>query len=155
RDRTMATARVAPVGSPSLVSIGLFSVLLGVPLAVVWEASGPYDDPKTWALPILVMLTGVAWLARQPEDLGRGAFRDVRARLVRWTALGCVAWTVITTVTSVAPIQSVLGTLGRGMGLLTIGSAIFLFFLVQAHWRSAQGVRSLIDVALVGSIPVC
>src|SRR5262245_13501267 len=55
RDRTMATVRVAPVGSRSLVSIGFFSVLLGVPLAVVWEASGPYDDPKTWALPILVM----------------------------------------------------------------------------------------------------
>jgi len=52
-----------PTGRLQLVvRIGLFSVLLGVPLAYLWEAAGPYDDPKAWALLILAMMTGLAWL---------------------------------------------------------------------------------------------
>ena len=33
----------------------------------LWEAAGPYDDPKAWALPILAALTGLAWLARAEQ----------------------------------------------------------------------------------------
>ena len=59
------------------VFVGLGSVLLGVPVAVLGTAAGPYDDPKAWALPILVALTGLAWLIqrrerpeRRPRSLG-------------------------------------------------------------------------------------
>ncbi len=154
RDRT-TTAGVVSIGSLPVVSIGFYSILLGVPLAFVWEAAGPYDDPKTWALPIVAMMTGLAWLARPREGRDQGAFRDVPSRLIRWAALVCLAWTAITTATSIAPLQSVLGAFGRGMGALMMGSAILLFFLVQEESRSAYSVRSLVDVALVGSMPVC
>ena len=40
--------------------------------------------------------------------------------------------------TSIAPLQSVLGTFGRGMGLLTIGSAVLLFFLIQSECRAPR-----------------
>ncbi len=143
-------------GSRRLVWSGLFSVALGVPLAVLQEAAGPYDDPKVWALPILVALTGLAWLVSGRGGFGRATLlRDARSRVVRWIVLACASWWVITTITSIAALQSISGTFGRGMGLLTMGSAGLLFFLIQSECRRLREVRSLVDVVLVGSVPVC
>ena len=74
---------------------------LGVPLAVLGNAMGPYDDPKAWALPILVALTGLAWLAarRQAVDPADET-SDARARVLRWLLLACLAWSAITTANS-------------------------------------------------------
>jgi cytochrome c-type biogenesis protein CcmH/NrfG len=145
-----------PSGVLRLVSIGLYSVVLGVPLAVLWEASGPYDDPKAWAFPILAAMTGLAWLGGAWEWFGRTPSpTDTRSRLVRGIVLACFAWWTITTVTSIAPLQSVFGSFGRGMGLLTMGSAVLLFFLIQSECRTPGAIRSLVDVTLVGSVPVC
>ena len=55
----------------SHVFVGLGSVLLGLPIAVLGTAAGPYDDPKAWALPILVALTGLAWLIQRRERPAR------------------------------------------------------------------------------------
>lgn len=144
------------IGVLPLVSIGLYSVVLGVPLAVLWDAAGPYDDPKIWALPILAAMTGLAWLGRAGERCGRTpAPADNRSRVVRGIVLACLAWWAIATVTSVAPLQSVFGSFGRGMGLLTMGSGVLLFFLIQAECRTTRAIRSLVDVTLVGSVPVC
>jgi hypothetical protein len=141
---------------PPLIVGGVAAVVLGVPLGVLGRAAGPYDDPKAWALPILVGLIAVAWIVRARHD---GApipsAPDGRARMLRWIVLAYLAWTVVTTVTSVAPPQSVLGTFGRGTGLLAVGSAALLFFLVRSEVRTARGVRSLVDLALLGSVPVC
>jgi hypothetical protein len=150
------TAAESIVRARSLVWIGLSSVLLGVPLAYLWEAAGPYDDPKAWALPILAMLTGLAWLAAGSASLSRAvASSDVRTRVLGAMVLGFLLWTAVTTLTSIAPIQSLLGALGRGMGFVTIASAVLLFFVIQAECRSPRAVQSLVDVALVGSVPVC
>jgi hypothetical protein len=128
-------------------------VLLGVPLAVLGTAAGPYDDPKAWALPILVALTGLAWLIQRRERPDGAPDRSER-----WLG-GIVAayflWWVVTTLTSLAPWQSLLGNFGRGLGLLTFGSAILLFPLVRSECRSPRAVRALIDAALLGSAPVC
>jgi len=142
-------------GRRALVFTGLGSVALGVPLAVLGNAMGPYDDPKAWALPILVALTGLAWLAsrRQAIDPADDA-SDARARVLRWMLLACLAWSAITTLTSVAPAQSVVGTFGRGMGLLTVASATLLFVLVQSECRTPGALRRLVDVVLFGSVPV-
>jgi len=69
--------------------------------------------------------------------------------------LGFLLWTATTTVTSVAPLQSLFGAFGRGIGFVTIASAAILFFVIQAECRSPHAVQSLVDVALVGSVPVC
>ena len=142
--------------SPSIVLAGLGSVLLGVPLAVLGGATGPYDDPKAWALPILVALTALAWAAKaRQKPASTPSAPDRRARVLRWVVLAYIAWSAITTVTSVAPVQSLLGNFGRGLGLLTTGFAALLFFLTQSECRTARTVRSLVDVALLGSVPVC
>ena len=137
----------------SPVFVGLGSVLLGVPVAVLGTAAGPYDDPKAWALPILVALTGLAWLIQRRERLDGAPDRSGR-----WLS-GMVAayflWWIVTTLTSLSPWQSLLGNFGRGLGLLTFGSAILLFPLVRSECRSPRAVRALIDVALLGSAPVC
>jgi len=138
---------------PSLVIVGLGSVLLGVPVAVLGTAAGPYDDPKAWALPILVALTGLAWLI-QRRTRPAGTFE----RSGRWLGGIVVAyflWWIVTTLTSLSPWQSLLGNFGRGLGLLTFGSAILLFPLVRSECRSPRAVRAVIDAALLGSVPVC
>jgi hypothetical protein len=149
-----APAPAPTVGSPSLVPIGLAAIVLGVPLAVLPWTTGPYDDPKAWALPIVVGLTGVLWVV----DARRAATPRPADRAVRrlgWLVLIVIAWWVFTSIVSVAPAQSVLGGFGRGTGLLVVGSAALLFFLVQSDARTASGVRALVDVTLLGSVPVC
>ena len=130
-------------------------MVLGVPLVVLWEAAGPFDDPKAWALQILAMMTGLAWLWRAGKGSPGAPSPDLASRVVSWTVLASLAWTAITTVTSVAPIQSVLGTFGRGMGLLTIGAVTLLFFVIRTECRTPEAVRSLVDATLLGSVPVC
>jgi cytochrome c-type biogenesis protein CcmH/NrfG len=135
---------------------GLYSIALGVPLAVLAEAAGPYDDPKVWALLILTAGTGLAWLVHAWKRPGRPSQApDMRARVLRGIILCCASWWIITTATSIAPLQSLLGTFGRGMGLLTMASAALIFFLVQSECRTPRAVRSIVDVALLGSVPVC
>jgi cytochrome c-type biogenesis protein CcmH/NrfG len=143
-------------GSASLVLTGLYSVVLGIPLAVLGEATGPYDDPKVWALLILAAATGFAWLVHAWNRPGSAApARDKRALILRVIILSCVSWWAITTATSIAPLQSLLGSFGRGMGLLTMASAALMFFLVQSECRTPRAVRSIVDIALLGSVPVC
>jgi hypothetical protein len=129
---------------------------MGVPLAVLGEAAGPYDDPKVWALLILAAATGFVWLVHARESPGRATPPpDKPARVLRMIILSCVSWWAITTATSIAPLQSLLGSFGRGMGLLTLASAALMFFLVQSEGRTPRAVRSIIDFALLGSVPVC
>ena len=156
--RTDTTATVYRGGaSPPISLTGLASVLLGVPLAVLGSPTGPYDDPKAWALAILMALAGLAWVARAgsasppPNSWAPGS----GGRLVRGIVLACTAWSVIATVFSIAPAQSALGTFGRGLGLLTIAFAALSFFLVQSECRGPGAVRFILDVALLGSVPVC
>jgi hypothetical protein len=131
-------------------------VLLGVPLAVLGPATGPYDDPKAWALPILVAVTGLAWIAGMRQGRARMASEPDRGgRALGWVVLAYLSWSVITTVVSVAPTQSVLGSFGRGVGLMTLGFAALLFFLTRSECRTGRAVRLLLDVALLGSVPVC
>jgi hypothetical protein len=141
----------APWSPRSPVFIGLSAVAMSVPLAVDGRAAGAYDDPKAWALPMLVGATVLAWTAgpasRPPED--------GPARVLRFTVLLSLAWALITSVTSIAPIQSVVGSFGRGMGLLIVSSAMMLFFVVRSECRTPDAVRALIDAALLGSAPVC
>jgi tetratricopeptide (TPR) repeat protein len=156
RARAPATDEPGSGERVPLVTAGICSVVLAVPLAVLGGAAGPYDDPKAWALPILVSATGLAWLARawrgpRPAAAAPGA----GARLVRGLLLASLAWSVITTVTSLAPLQSVMGSFGRGMGLFTTGSATLLFLLVLSECRTERIARTLVGAALLGSVPVC
>jgi Flp pilus assembly protein TadD len=143
-----------PAASPLFTALA--AILLGLPLAVLGRAVGPYDDPKAWALPMLVGLAALVWLARLGHaPAAAPAEPDGPARWVRWVVLGAVAWAVIATAVSAAPAQSVLGSFGRGMGLLTIASSALLFFLVRNQVRGEGDVRELVDAALLGSVPVC
>jgi hypothetical protein len=146
----------APWSPRSPVFVGLCSVVLGVPLLVLGEATGAYDDPKAWAFPILVGATALAWLAhsRGPSGLLPLA-GDRPGRVLRWLVVAYLAWWTITTATSIAPMQSLLGNFGRGMGLLSVASGVALFFLVQSECRTPASTRALIDAALLGSVPVC
>ena len=155
--RARTTPTVSAGGaSPSVALTGLASVLLAVPLAVLGSPTGPYDDPKAWALSILVALAGLAWLARtRRPPASDSSSAGAGGRFVRGIVLACTAWSVVATVASIAPAQSLFGTFGRGMGLLTIGFAALAFFLVQAECRTPRAIRWIVDVALLGSVPVC
>jgi tetratricopeptide (TPR) repeat protein len=129
---------------------------MAVPLAVLDGATGPYDDPKVWALPILVAATAVAWIAGARDGPLFSAPPTDRAGRVLWAlALAWMAWLVVTTATSIGPALSALGNFGRGMGLVTTASAGLLFFLVQSQCATRQRLEALVDAALLGSAPVC
>ena len=149
-------APLASEPSPALALVGLRAVVLGVPLAVLGSATGPYDDPKAWALPILVALTGLLWVISRRN--GRAGRVTVSAPGTRWV-VGVVAayalWWVVTAAVGLAPVQSIFGNFGRGFGLLTLGSGILLFPLVWSECRSPRAAAALIDAALLGSAPVC
>ena len=140
---TTAAGADRTTGPPrAMVLTGLGSVLLGVPLAVFGPATGPYDDPKAWALPILVAATGLAWIAKARQEPALVASApDRHARVFPFIVLAYLSWSVITTAASVAPAQSVLGSFGRGVGLLTIVCTALLFFLAQSTCRSARPTR--------------
>jgi hypothetical protein len=157
RVHAAARAGVEPSGgrSRAVVLTGLASVLLGVPLAVLASPMGPYDDPKAWALSILMALTGLGWIAGARRRSASGpASSDPWGRVVPGIVLVCTAWSLVATVTSVAPAQSVFGTFGRGVGLLTIGFAALAFFVVRVQCRTPRAVRWVVDIALLGSVPV-
>lgn len=142
--------------SPAVVRTGLASVLLGVPLAVLDSPMGPYDDPKAWALSILVALTGLAWIAgARWRSVAGSSAPDVGDRVVCGIVLVCTAWSLVATLASVAPAQSVFGIFGRGAGLLTIALSASSFFLIRTECRTPRAIRWVIDIALLGSVPVC
>jgi hypothetical protein len=147
----------APGWSPrSPVFIGLCSIVMAVPLAVLADAAGPSDDPKSWALALLVAATGVAWLARwRPAPRAEATLDDRPGRVLRWAVLASLGWSVITTAASIAPGQSLFGVFGRGMGLVAVISATLVFFLAQAECRGRAATIGLIDAVLLGSVPVC
>jgi tetratricopeptide (TPR) repeat protein len=134
---------------------GLTAVAMTVPIAVLADAVGPSDDPKAWALALLVAATGVAWAARWrgPGSAPQGGDRPARA--LRWTVVALLGWTAVTTCFSIAPGQSLLGAFGRGMGLIPVVAALAIFFLAQAECRTREAVRGIVDAALLGSGPVC
>src|SRR5437870_8222121 len=103
RVHAAATANADPNAdaSSSVVLTGLASVLLGVPLAVLGSPMGPYDDPKSWALSILMALAGLAWIASAPWRFATSSSApDPGARVVPGMVLVCTAWSLVATVTS-------------------------------------------------------
>ena len=66
-------------------------MLLGVPLAVLGSATGPYDDPKAWALPILASLTGLGWIASARRSASANTAPHLGTRLVQGIVLACLA----------------------------------------------------------------
>jgi O-Antigen ligase len=139
-----------------LVQLGLGAILLAGPITVIGGAMSPYDDPKAWALQILVGLTGLAWLWRRAttgEEAGTGA-PDAGLRWLCWILVAYGLWWVVTTVFSIAPWQSVWGSFARGFGLFSVLAVLLCFWLVQSEVRRPDGANCLLDLALLGSVPV-
>ena len=134
---------------------GLCTVAMAVPISVLGDATGPTDDPKAWALPVLVALTALACAAWPRPAAAASASTDGVVRALRWAVVALLAWSLVTTATSIAPGQSLFGLFGRGMGLLPVGAAIAVFFLARSAGRGTAAARSIVDAALLGSAPVC
>jgi cytochrome c-type biogenesis protein CcmH/NrfG len=139
-----------------LVEIGLASMFLAIPSSVLAGAMGPYDEPKVWALVVGVGLTGLACLTGRALGASPSpTLRPDRAlRAVRWTVGAYGAWLVLATGLSIATGQSLWGGFGRGFGLVAILAAFAVFLIVQAEIRTLDRLSSLIDVVLIGSLPV-
>ena len=138
------------------MDVGLTILLFAIPSLVLVGAMGPYDEPKAWALVSLVGLIGLAWVAGRV--LGAKPTPSVRPdgalRAVRWILVAYGFWWALATALSVAPGQSFWGVFGRGFGFACFLATFALFFVVQAEVRTLGGACSLIDRALIGSLPV-
>jgi hypothetical protein len=139
------------------LATALQAIVLAVPIVVVGGAMSPYDDAKAWALQLLAGAGALAWvLAREGRRSRRGG--QARSPGSRWLpALVAVygAWMAVTAGLSITPGQSVSGMFVRGHGLLTLAAALIAFGLVRAACRDREDAISLLDAALLGSLPVC
>jgi O-antigen ligase len=132
---------------------------LVLPVAVLGDATAPYDDPKAWALTILAGVAGLAWVWGWAGAPPRGsATRPAVSRgtsVLHWAVGAYALWFVVTTAASLMPAQSAWGSFGRGHGLVALGAALLVFALVHAMHRTAAEAAGLLDAVLLGSVPVC
>jgi len=96
------------------------------------------------------------------REQGSGGARDGASILVRLytqtplllPALAVLASTLLSTVTSVAPLVSLVGSHERFQGLLTLAAYLIIFSAVLTRLRSRAQVQRLLTVVALGSIPV-
>ena len=101
-------------------------MVVAVPLAVFPGLWSPYEQPKAWWLQVIVVVTTLAWiLERATSPDGRSTEKADRPLIaLRWLLAAYAGWWTLTTVMSVAPGQSLLGSFDRGFGLLTVLAAV-------------------------------
>jgi hypothetical protein len=145
------TPRVTRLGE-----IGLTAVVLAIPSSILTGTMGPYDEPKALALVILVGLTGLGLVAAWTFG-ATSAFwpkPDGAVRAVWWLLGAYGVWWVLATGLSIAPGQSLWGAFGRAFGLIAFLAVLAVFVIVQLHVHGLDHACHLIDVCLLGSVPV-
>jgi hypothetical protein len=128
------------------------AALLLLPTLAVDGLVGPYVDGKAWLLVLLAAVAGVAWLwnPTRPRPTPPPNRVERAARIALLAYLGAV---LLSAGTSIAPGLSLWGEFGRGQGAVTIAAAALVGALVWTQRGSA--VRPLVDLALLGALPVC
>jgi hypothetical protein len=127
-----------------------------LPLAVLGDAAGAYDDPKAWALALLGIGLGLAWLLdrRPSRPPGPGSTLDGPTRWLRVAVAAYAAWWLLTTPLALLPAQSLWGSLGRGHGLVAVLAAVLLFARTHATAAGRPPARTVVDPWLLGSVVV-
>ncbi len=125
-----------------------------LPLFFLGNVMRPFYPPKAMLLQFLVLVMLAALIGRWLIE-GRGSTAaDVRAFLSDRIHLAAIVFAVIAiiaTIMSLSPALSVVGSVNRKQGLLTILLWIAVFLVISTQLRTRAQLRRLIIVLLVSS----
>jgi len=140
--------------SHGVLEASVLLAVVSVPVFVNYYAFRVFEQSKAALLVSLGLLAllagGVAWIERGgAAGLRRAVTRPlVAAALLAWLAAA------VATVTSIAPATSLLGTLDRAQGLVTLTAALALFLAAAVAARAPAGRERLVAAMVAGSAPV-
>lgn len=153
-----------------VIEAGWLTALAITPLLMNPHESQPFETPKVALVRVLAVVMLAAWVLRAVEagaagqaTLSQPPFQHgLRVGLVDvWqrcplavAALGVLAATVLSTLTSISPTTSLLGSHERGQGLMTTLAYVVIFLIAAATVRSKAALERAISAVLVASLPV-
>lgn len=136
------------------------------PLAFHTIGTLGFESTKVLLVRLLALLLVLGWLGKEASRIGltpgpfawRRVLLDVWNGRLRVLALGVLAvglTSALSTVTSVTPLVSLLGSWDRGQGLLTTLAWLVLGVAAALTGRDAARRRGLLSLWCVASAPVC
>jgi len=149
-----------------VIEAGWLAAVIVVPLFFNIYSQRVFEPDKLSLLRSIALVMSVAWIIRTIEDWRAGPREEdtetekpsfwqrvVRTPLVLPTLLLVVIY-LISTVTSVVPRVSFLGSYQRLQGTYTTLSYIIIFFLVLQGLRTKRQLNRLINVMVLVSFPI-
>lgn len=144
--KTVATVYGSGDIAPRARGTVLLVLVVLVPLFVDLRTFDTYNLPKF----TMVLIGALAIAAVWPVEMVLGRERLLWRNGLHWPVLALVAWTAVTTATSVSPRMSILGNLGTNDGLLAAGAFAVIFFSV-AQDLSLNHVKAVLSVLYFGA----
>jgi tetratricopeptide (TPR) repeat protein/O-antigen ligase len=155
--------------SEKVVEAGWLVALAAVPLYFDVYSSRVFEPDKTILLRclVLVMLAAAAVGSADRAPAGKeavfngpgvaGRFRQtwLKSNALARPVAALLAAELLATVTSIAPLTSMLGSYQRLQGTYTLLTYVAFFFLVAVYLRTAEQLNRVVRVALLTSIPIC
>jgi tetratricopeptide (TPR) repeat protein len=158
-DPAPAPERLAPRIADGIVEAGWLLAAALVPVFFDIHSGRPFEPDKTALLRLLAVLVAAAGLARLVEGRLAGAaarqpwrWRDTPLPLAAALYVGA---TVLSTLLSIAPRQSLWGSYTRLDGLVTLLAHVTIFTAVASRLRTRAQWDRLVDVIVAASVPVC
>lgn len=150
---------MAPRIADGIVEAGWLLAAALVPVFFDIHSGRPFEPDKTALLRLLAALVAAAGLARLVEGRFAGAparepwrWRETPLPLAASLYVGA---SLLSTLLSVAPRQSLWGSYQRLDGLVTLLAQVTLFTAVAARLRTRAQWDRLVDVVVAASLPVC
>jgi tetratricopeptide (TPR) repeat protein len=139
-----------------LLEIGWLLAVIVTPLFFNVYSSRVFEPDKLTTLRTVAVLMGVIWLARFVEETAHGR-RQIgftwRTPLVLPTAFTVVVY-LVSTMLSVTPRVSLVGSYQRLQGTFTTLSYVVVFLVILDRLRTRVQLRRLVTVAILNSLPI-
>ncbi len=133
--------------------------LLGVMITPVFfnvYSSRVFEPDKLTTLRALAVVMAALWLVRVIDEVSRGG-QPLRFSLktpLVLPALATMAIYLISTVTSLVPYTSLLGSYQRLQGTFTLFSYLVIFFAILTGLRTRVQLSRLVTVLILNSLPI-
>ena len=156
RAQTYAPATKLSLWCDRFIEAGWLAALVVAPLFFNIYSSRVFEPDKLTTVRSIALMMAIAWLVKWIEQRGRAAEADRvtwRMPLVLPTLI-IVAVYMISTLLSVAPRTSLLGSYQRLQGTYTTFSYIVIFLLMLQGLRTRAQFDRLVNVVIITSLPV-
>jgi len=153
-----------------VIEAGWLTAIIVVPLFFNVYSSRVFEPDKLTLLRSIVLVMVTAWLIKlieqgvrvQPEERADGTRPGLWIRARAWMAhtplvlptVLLVMIYILSTIGSITPRISLLGSYQRLQGTYTTFSYIVVFFLMLQHLRTREQINRLVTTAILTSIPI-